>query len=94
MKVAELQQKLLEAGSVEGSCIVWTGATSGGGYGRISVGKGVEIGGQRLRAGSHSVHRLAYMLSQGRVIDRNTHVLHHCDNPPCIRVDHLYAERY
>ncbi len=36
------------------------------------------------------VHRVAYRLFVGP-IPEGKHILHHCDNPPCWRPEHLYA---
>lgn len=60
-------------------CWEWAGKRMPyGGYGRIS------IGGMRGYA-----HRVAWMLS-GRTLTPGRWILHHCDNPPCIRPDHMY----
>jgi hypothetical protein len=64
-----------------GECWTWTGGCDDDGYGTFTA----KIEGRRyLRA-----HRFSYWLATG------THplglwVLHHCDNPPCIRPDHLF----
>lgn len=44
----------------------------------------IKVGGLRVR-----VHRLVWMLFKG-LIPRGRWVLHRCDNPPCINLDHLY----
>ncbi len=36
-------------------------------------------------------HRAAWELWNGKPIPSGLMVLHHCDNPPCIRPDHLYV---
>ena len=60
-----------------GDCILWIGAKSGL-YGQISVG------GKLKRA-----HRVAWEKENGS-IPEGLYVLHHCDNPPCVNVDHLF----
>ena len=58
---------------------MWVGAANRpNGYGRIS------LGGLKLLA-----HRLAWELAHGP-IPAGLHVLHRCDNPRCVRHDHLY----
>jgi hypothetical protein len=59
-------------------CWEWQGATSGKGYGRVSVG------GRKL-----SAHRVAWTLWNGPITS-GLFILHHCDNPPCVRPDHLF----
>jgi hypothetical protein len=60
-------------------CWEWRGCRNRlGGYGRLS------IDGQRVLA-----HRVAWEMEQGPVPD-GIRVLHRCDNPPCVRPDHLF----
>lgn len=43
------------------------------------------------RDGRHVyAHRVAWELRNGPIPD-GLHILHHCDNPPCVNTDHLYA---
>lgn len=58
-------------------CWDWTGAKDGSGYGSF------HFGGRSARA-----HRVAYELANGP-IPADAHLLHTCDNPGCVRPDHL-----
>jgi hypothetical protein len=63
-------------------CWDWTAATRPGGHGVFFTGGGHKIG--RLVF----AHRFAYELVNGP-IPPGAHVLHKCDNAPCVRPDHL-----
>lgn len=60
-----------------GPCWEWTGARNAAGYGIIS----------RFMFGTKLAHRVSKMLSLGREL--NGDLMHHCDNPPCVRPAHL-----
>ena len=59
-------------------CVEWTGHRDRQGYGQT------YFGGRSWRA-----HRLAWTEANGP-IPSGMFICHHCDNPPCINVDHLF----
>lgn len=60
------------------SCWLWSGATGRGDYGHFIVKR------KLIKA-----HRFSWELVNGK-IPSGLHCLHHCDNPPCVRPDHLF----
>lgn len=61
-----------------GDCWLWVGATSGGGYGNITINKE-----------QFSTHRLSYEMHYG-AIPNGKFVCHKCDTPNCVNPDHLF----
>jgi hypothetical protein len=59
-------------------CVLWSGAHNRQGYGRVSPKRGVGF----------QAHRFAWKLTHGE--PGSLHVLHRCDTPSCVNVDHLF----
>ena len=64
---------------LETPCIEWEGATDWGGYG-IEYREGRNV----------RVHRRVWIDANGE-LPKDVFVCHRCDNPPCYRLDHLFA---
>jgi hypothetical protein len=62
------------------TCWLWNGTCQLGGYGIFTTHQRKKV----------TVHRYSFTLANGTIPD-DMLICHHCDVPPCIRPDHLYA---
>jgi hypothetical protein len=65
-----------------GNCWTWTGSTNQYGYGLFG------IGGSGNTMVAHKVH---WTLIAKRELLNGMKLLHKCDDPPCVRLDHLFV---
>ncbi|MDP3703584.1 MAG: HNH endonuclease signature motif containing protein [Candidatus Omnitrophota bacterium] len=63
-----------------GQCWEWRGGVNNQGYGQIGLGA--------RSAGTALAHRVAWVVAHGEWPTLN--ILHGCDNPRCVRLDHLF----
>lgn len=64
---------------VDGGCIVWIGGTGRKGYGSFTVNRRQEV-----------AHRWLYMhVVVGKRLPTKMFVMHTCDNPACVKLQHL-----
>lgn len=75
-----LAERFWEKVATGPGCWEWQNATTGFGYGVFQLGRG---------EGTKGAHIVAWELENGPITN-GMWVLHHCDNPPCVRPSHLY----
>lgn len=83
-KTARVSERMIRRGwtVTESGCWEWNGTRSAENYGSISVGNKTRL-----------THRLAYETWVGPIPEGNV-VRHKCDNPPCMRPEHLEVGTY
>ena len=78
MKARDLAERIEQHINRTAGCWEWQGSKRGHGYGRIKV-----------NGRTYPAHRFLWELTNG-LVPAGMLVLHKCDNPPCVRPDHLY----
>jgi len=76
--VARLTRILALSAPTESGCLLWARALDSSGYGQTSVQ------GRNYRA-----HRVAYMLHHHVTLESSQVLMHRCDTPRCVHVDHM-----
>ena len=69
--------KAIRKSNESGACWEWIGRTNADGYGSFRIGCRKE----------YKAHRLMWFIIKGKFPDG--HLLHSCDNPACVRIEHL-----
>jgi hypothetical protein len=79
MRRRPLEERFWEKVLIGDGCWEWTASRNKRGYGRMGNGQRASV----------LAHRASWELAHGPISD-GLHVLHRCDNPPCVRPGHLF----
>ena len=75
-----MEERFWEKVEKTDNCWNWLGGKDKHGYGRIGL----------TASRNKEAHRYSWELHFGKIQD-GRQINHHCDNPSCVRPDHLYA---
>lgn len=83
MMNTQLANRLIAKTQPNGSCLEWQGCKNKDGYGATIIGSRKDGSRRNVLA-----HRAMWIAVNG---DTKDGVLHKCDNPSCVNIDHLFT---
>lgn len=81
-----LKERFLEKILIGDGCWLWTGGLSSKGYGQLTIGSKYS---KEFPKKNLTASRVAWEVFNGPIPD-GLCVLHDCDEPACVRIDHLF----